>query len=257
VNGPVLTGVYSLITEGLERGPLHVTLIDPERQEPEKAAVMAADARTGGTDILLVGGTTGVDAVKMDRTIEAIRELCDLPVVIFPASSVSLSPRADAILFMSLMNSRSVKYVNGEAVMGSFMIRQMGLEAIPTGYVVVDPGMTVGEVGEVSLVSRNDCKSASCYALAAQYFGMKLFYMEGGSGVKDPIPNEMISEVRSVIDIPLVVGGGISNPKRAEEAVKAGADIIVTGTLVEKERDIPSSVRELRKAMTRGWRDRI
>jgi phosphoglycerol geranylgeranyltransferase len=252
----LLTGVYGLIIEGLEHGPLHVTLIDPDRQSPEKAAIMAADACRGGTDILLVGGTTGVDADGMDRTIAAIRERSDLPVVIFPASSHSLSPRADGVLFMSLMNSRSVKYVNGEAVMGSFMIRQMGLEPIPTGYIVVDPGMTVGEVGDVSLVSRNDCKSASCYALAAQYFGMKLFYMEGGSGVKDPIPDEMIEEVRSVIDIPLVVGGGISSPKRAEAAVQAGADIIVTGTLVEKERDIASSVRELKMAMTRGWRDR-
>lgn len=251
-----LAGVYARISEGLERGPIHVTLIDPEKQGPQLAASMASDAQRGGTDILLVGGTTGVDGAKMDRTIRAIRERCDLPVVIFPASSVSLSPRADAILFMSLMNSRSVRYVNGEAVMGSFMVRQMGLEPIPTGYVVVEPGMTVGEVGDVSLVSRHDCRSASCYGLAAQYFGMKLFYMEGGSGVKDPIPVDMIREVRSAIEIPLVVGGGISNPERAEAAVKAGADIIVTGTLVEKDGDIPSSVGELTKAMLRGWRGR-
>lgn len=252
-----MPGIYDRMTEGLRRGPIHVTLIDPEKQDPAKATSMALDAEVGGTDILLVGGTTGVDATKLDRTILSIKEKSDLPVVIFPASSVSISPRADAILFMSLMNSRSVRYVNGEAVMGSFLVRQMKLEPIPTGYIVVDPGMTVGEVGDVDLVPRNDCKGASCYALAAQYFGNKLFYMDGGSGVKDPIPVGMIEEVRSVISIPLVVGGGISNPKRAEAAVKAGADIIVTGTLVEKEMDIASSVRELKMAMTRGWRDRL
>jgi phosphoglycerol geranylgeranyltransferase len=251
-----MAGVYARILEGLERGPIHVTLIDPEKQGPRIASTMASDAQEGGTDLLLVGGTTGVDGESMDRTIEAIRERTDLPVVIFPASSVSLSPRADAILFMSLMNSRSVRYVNGEAVMGSFMVRQMDLETIPTGYVVVEPGMTVGEVGDVSLISRRDCRSASCYGLAAQYFGMRLFYMEGGSGVMDPIPDEMIKEVSSTIDIPLVVGGGISSPGRAEAAVKAGADIIVTGTLVEREGDIRSSVNELKKAMLRGWRDR-
>jgi phosphoglycerol geranylgeranyltransferase len=251
-----LTGIYERIMDGLKLGPLHVTLIDPDKQSPEKARTMALEAEEGGSDIILVGGTSGVDRKKMDDTTRQIKGRVDLPVILFPASSITLSPHADGILFMSLMNSRSVQFVNREAVMGSQAIREMGIEPIPTGYIVVEPGMLVGEVGDVSLLERDDCESAVCYALAAQYFGMKLFYLEGGSGVWTPVPAEMVREVKRTIDIPLVVGGGISNPGEARNIVSAGADIVVTGTLIEKDEDIVDSISELKRAMIEGWKGR-
>lgn len=252
-----MSGVHDHIMETLEKGPVHVTLIDPDKQPPSKSASIASEACEGGTDIILVGGTTGVEASVMEEALKAIKGSVGIPVVIFPASSVSVSSYADAILFMSLMNSRSVRYVNREAVMGSHLIREIGLETIPTGYIVVEPGMLVGEVGEVDLIGREDCRSASCYALAAQFFGMKLFYLEGGSGVIEHLPLKMITSVKEAIDIPLVVGGGIKGPSEALDVVRAGVDIVVTGTLVEVEKDIQGAIRSVKKGMLEGWSERI
>ena len=102
------------------------------------------------------------------------------------------------------------------------------------GYIVVEPGMTVGKVGKAILIKRNEIDLAVSYALAAQFFGMKLVYFEAGSGAPETVPAEMVREVKKEINIPLIVGGGITSREKAEPIIKAGADIIVTGTLVER-----------------------
>lgn len=244
------------IMEMLESGPIHVTLIDPDRQTPEEALDMVRQAESGGTSIILVGGTTGVDQHKLDTTLDMIMGNTKLPVILFPASSDVISHMVDAVLFMSLMNSRNPQLVIGEAVEGGVKIRKMGIEAISTGYVVVEPGMLVGEVGEVDLIGRDDVETAVKYAVSAEILGMKLFYIEGGSGVEDPVPSEMIRKIRESIDIPLVVGGGIRSPEIAGAAVLAGADIIVTGTMVEQEDDIEVSVSSMVNKMKRAYMER-
>ena len=244
------------ISRGLEDGPIHVTLIDPDKQPPPRAASMAIEAESGGTDILLIGGTTGVDAAKLGATICAVREVSGLPIVIFPASSVSISCHADAIFFMSLLNSRDVRYVIREAARASLDLARSGIEVIPVGYLVFEPGMVVGRIGDVDLIARDDLRTAQEYAKAAELFGMGLCYLEGGSGVKEPIPPAMISAVREVVDIPIILGGGISDPRRARAAVTAGADVIVTGTMVEREPDITVAVRAMIDGMVKGWKER-
>ena len=199
--------------------------------------------------MIMVGGTKGVDIPKLATTLGSIRESTDLPLVIFPASSDLISERADAILMLSLMNSRNHRFIWGEAVRRAREIRGMDIETISTGYVVVEPGMLVGEVGEVDLIARDDPDLATSYGITAELMGMDLFYLEGGSGVKEPIPPKMISSIKEEISIPLVVGGGIRTPKFAAEAVRAGADIVVTGNVVEREGDITCSVRSLTEAI--------
>lgn len=233
-----------------------MTLIDPDKQPPEKAASMAVQAESGGTHMLLIGGTTGVDAAKLGATLRAVRDVTRLPMVIFPASSGSLSCCADAIFFMSLLNSRDVRYVIREAARASLELASSGIEIIPVGYLVFEPGMLVGRIGDVDLISRNDIRTAREYAKAAELFGMGLCYLEGGSGVLEPIPPEMISAVREVVDIPIVLGGGITDARRAREGVRAGADIIVTGTMVEREPDITGAVRSIVEGMVEGWKER-
>jgi phosphoglycerol geranylgeranyltransferase len=251
-----VTQVYEKIKKMLESGPIHVTLIDPDRQTPDEAIEMVRRAEAGGTSIILVGGTTGVDQRKLDTTLDMIVGKTELPVILFPASAEVISHMVDAVLFMSLMNSRNPKLVIGEAVEGGVKIRKMGVEAISTGYVVVEPGMLVGEVGEVDLIGRDDLDTAVKYAASAEILGMKLFYIEGGSGVETPVPYEMIRSVSDNIDIPLVVGGGIRSPETAGKVVLAGADIIVTGTMVEQEDDIETSVSAMVREMKRAYLDR-
>ncbi|MGA1822980.1 MAG: geranylgeranylglyceryl/heptaprenylglyceryl phosphate synthase [Thermoplasmatota archaeon] len=248
--------VFKKIREMLVSGPLHVTLIDPDRQTPEKALEMVRQAEAGGTSIILVGGTTGVDQHKLDSTLDEIMGRTDLPVILFPASADVISHMVDGVLFMSLMNSRNPMMVIGEAVEGGVKIRDMGVEPISTGYVVVEPGMLVGKVGEVDLIQREDIDTAVKYAVSAEIMGMKLFYIEGGSGVEYPVPYDMIREIRKRVNIPLVVGGGIRSPEIAREAVLAGADIIVTGTMVEQEEDIEKSVSSMVNEMKNAYRER-
>ncbi|MFW3145782.1 MAG: geranylgeranylglyceryl/heptaprenylglyceryl phosphate synthase [Thermoplasmatota archaeon] len=251
-----MSGVRDLISKRLERGPVHVTLIDPDKQGPERSASLASHAQEGGTDILLIGGTTGVNDEKLGTTISAVKAETSLPIIIFPTSHQVLSPDADAVFYMSLMNSRNLDYVIREAARGSLRIAEMGLEAIPVGYIVVEPGMTVGEVGDVDLIPRSDTRTAMEYAKAAELFGMDFCYLEGGSGVSEPIPYEMIRSVRSILSIPIILGGGINSPQRAFEAVKAGADVIVTGTFIEREKDLRSAVSSMTEAMGRAWKER-
>jgi phosphoglycerol geranylgeranyltransferase len=245
-----------MISRRLNESPVHVTLIDPDKQPPGRAAEMAVQAEDGGTHILLIGGTTGVDAQKLGATLCAVKEVSDLPMVIFPASSTSISCHADAIFFMSLLNSRDVRYVVREAARASLELSRSGMEIIPVGYLVFEPGMLVGRIGDVDLIARDDIRTAQEYAKATELFGMGFCYLEGGSGVSEPIPSGMISAVREVIDIPIILGGGISDAAKAEEAVRAGADIIVTGTMVERETDIEGAVRDTVSGMVRGWKDR-
>lgn len=248
--------VKEMISRRLDESPVHVTLIDPDRQSPNKASKMAVQAETGGTDILLIGGTTGVDAGKLGSTLCAVREVSNLPVVIFPASSGSISCDADAIFFMSLLNSRDVRFVIREAAKASLELARSGLEIIPVGYLVFEPGMVVGKIGDVDLIARDDIRTAQEYAKAAELFGMDYCYLEGGSGVNEPIPSKIVSAVRDVVDVPIILGGGISHPEKAREAVRAGADVVVTGTMVEKEPNIAEAVKCTIEGMVRGWKER-
>ncbi len=225
--------VKDYIHERLGHGPLHMTLLDPAKQEPEQAAELSAMAKELGTDAIMVGGSTDVTQENLDATVKAIKKSCDLPVIYFPSGAHAISRYCDAIYFMSMLNSRSIKHVIGEQVAGAPIVKMLGLEPISMGYIIVAPGMKVGEVGQAEVVKRDDLKGACAYALAAEFMGMQLVYLEAGSGAPEPVPLEMVTAVKKAITVPLVVGGGIRNGEQALAVKKAGADIIVTGTIVE------------------------
>lgn len=229
--------VYESILERRRQGRLHMTLLDPEKQSAEEAAKMSAEAAAAGTDAIMVGGSTGVTQDKVDNTILAIKAAAKLPVILFPASSANLSPHADALYFMSLLNSRDPRLIIGEQRLAAPIVRAWGLETIPMAYLVVEPGMRAGQVGDAELITRKNPVVAVQYALAAQMFGMKLVYLEAGSGAPEPVPDRLIRAVRDAIDIPVVVGGGIRTPEAARTVAQAGADIVVTGTIVEVARE--------------------
>ena len=237
------------IIKKVKKKKLHFALLDPDKQTPEKAGEIAKTAEKAGSTAIMVGGSTIVSQDQVDETVKAIKEKSNLPVILFPSGAKYLSKYADAVFFMSLLNSRNLDFVIREHVKGAPFVKQSGIEPISMGYVIVEPGMTAGRVGEVDLVGKNDIDAAIGYALSAQYLGMDLFYLEAGSGAPEPVSNEMIKAVKEAIDIPLIIGGGIRRPKIAAEKAKAGADIVVTGTKLEQDKHVKKTLADLIKAI--------
>ncbi len=227
--------VEEYLHEHLEKGPVHFTLIDPDKSPGKRAAKVARGAVDLGSDVILLGGSTGISREVMGATASAVKAEVDAPVVIFPEGATSLTPEADAVLFMSLLNSRNLDLVIRTHARAAPVVRSMGLEAIPLGYLVIAPGMRVGEVGQVDVVAREDVDAAAGYALAAELLGMRFVYLEAGSGAPAPVPAPMVRAVRSALSIPLVVGGGIRTGADARSLLDAGAQLLVTGTITEEE----------------------
>ena len=229
--------VYESLLERRTRGRLHMTLLDPDKQSAAEAGRIAADAAKSGTDAIMIGGSTGVTQDKVDATVLAIKAAAKVPTILFPASAANLSRHADALYFMSLLNSRNPRLIVGEQRRAAPLVKKWGLETIPMAYLVVEPGMRAGEVGQADPIPRSRPEDAVEYALAAQMLGMKLVYLEAGSGAPEPVPAPMIRAVREALDIPLIVGGGIRTADAAATVARAGADIVVTGTIVERAKD--------------------
>ena len=234
----------------------HITLIDPASQSPDVAAERVMVAVDCGTSMIFVGGSTDTPDAIVHATCEAIQEAlelrvfaasqnpeCDeedskIPVVLFPGGAHALSPAADAITFMMLMNSTSRKFLVGEQVRGAPHLHNYAVEALPTGYVVCAPGGKVGEVGQVELIQEDDVELINAYARCGQMFGFKLLYLEAGSGAKSQVSPALIESAKQVDGLTLLVGGGIRTGAQAKIAAQAGADWIVTGTLTEDAADL-------------------
>lgn len=226
--------VKDYLLEKMKDGTLHMALIDPDKQAPEEAAAIAKRLKEAGTDAIMIGGSTDVTSEKLDATTVAIKNAVGLPTIYFPSGANAMSKNIDAIYFMSMINSQDIKLLVGEQIKASRFVKKLGIEPISMGYIIVEPGMKVGEVGKAHPIKRNDLDSAISHSLAAEYFGMSFVYLEAGSGADKPVPTEMITAVKKEISVPLIVGGGIRTPEDAAAIRKAGADIIVTGTFIER-----------------------
>jgi phosphoglycerol geranylgeranyltransferase len=232
-----------------EEKKLHFSLIDPDKQTTETAGRIAKTVTEVGSSAIMVGGSTVQTQEQVDETVKAIKDNSNLPIILFPSGAKFLSKYADAVFFMSLLNSRNIDFIIREHVKGAPFVKKFGLEPISMGYIIVEPGMTAGKVGDADLVKQDDVKTAVGYALAAQYLGMKLLYFEAGSGAYYPVSDEMIKSIKESADIPLIVGGGIRTPETAREKVRAGADIIITGTTLEKEKNLKKTLTNIIKAI--------
>jgi len=187
--------VESYLRERLKRKKLHLTLLDPEEQTPDKAVEIAKNAVAGGTDGIMLGGST-TDSIELDLTAKALQENVDVPIILFPGNISGVSKYADAIFFMSLLNSSNPYWIIGAPALGAPLVKKLGIETISMGYMVVEPGGTVGWIGDAKLIPRNKPDIAVAYAMAAEFFGMKLLYLEAGSGADQSIPEEMIAKVK-------------------------------------------------------------
>ncbi len=229
------TNTYEYIINKLNNdGALHFSLIDPDpiRQGPIDAAKMAKLAVDAGTDAILIGGSTAFDQRLVEDTISAIKEKVAVPIIIFPGSIANVSSKADAILFMSILNSTDPYFIIGQQAIGSYTVKLANLEQISTAYLIIEPGGTAGWISNAKLLPRKKPKLTAAYSLAAEMFGFKLIYLEAGSG-SESIPPEILKLCKKVIKIPIIAGGGIQTKEDARILVKAGADIIVMGTFLE------------------------
>lgn len=222
-----------LLDKICSEGTIHITLIDPEKVSPSQALIIAETAKASGTSAIMVGGSTFISTKHLDDVVRAIKRDVDIPVILFPNNVTSISRYADAIWFMSLLNSTDPYFIIGAQVLGAPLVKKYRLEPIPMGYIIVGEGGTAGVIGRAVPIPYDKPELAAAHALAGQYLGMRFIYLEAGSGAKIPVPQEMIRAVKRFIDIPLIVGGGIKSEDQAFAAATAGADIIVTGNVIE------------------------
>lgn len=230
-------------------GTIHVALVDPEKVSPESAARTAEEAKNAGTAAIMVGGSTALSTTHLDGVVQAIKKAVDVPVILFPSNITGISKYADAIWFMSLLNSFDPYFIIGAQVLGAPIIRSFRLEAIPLGYVIIGEGGAASVIGRACPIPYDKAELAVAHALAAEYMGMRFVYLEAGSGAKHTVQREMISVVKQVLSIPLIVGGGIKTGKQAKEIAGAGADIVVTGTLTETEGNLNEKIGDIVSAI--------
>lgn len=236
--------IENYLNETLKEHKLHFTLIDPDEQTPQEAVEIAKQAKKARSDAILVGGSI-TDQEDLNITVKSIKEEVDLPVILFPGNISGVSKYADALLFMSLLNSTNPYWITGAQALSAPSIKKMGIETIPMGYLIIEPGGTVGWVGDSKPIPHKKSDLAVAYALAAEFLGMRVIYLEAGSGADSHIPVDFIMKVKKLTNLMVIVGGGIKTAQDALEVKEAGADIIITGTVVEETDDTYKKIKEL------------
>lgn len=240
--------VYSsLLNKKANAQKSFAVLIDPDKvtlSGIDKLCGLAVDAKV---DYIFVGGSL-VISNQLDDVILQIKKNCNIPVILFPGSPSQLSRYGDALLYLSLISGRNPELLIGQHVISAPFVKQTGLEIISTGYMVIDGGSptTVSYISNALPIPADKNEIAMCTAIAGEMLGMKLIYMDAGSGAKRPVHENMIAAVARNIEVPLVIGGGITSPEKAYHNCKAGADLMVIGNVIEKD---PSLIAEMAAAI--------
>lgn len=240
--------LYQKLQEAKDTGKKKfAVLIDPDQlrmNNLDKILNLAIEAKV---DYFFIGGSLIINSV-LDDCLSHIAKACDIPKILFPGNSLQLSYKADAILFLSLISGRNAELLIGRHVNTAPYIKLSPLEVMPTGYMLVDGGITttVAYISNTTPIPAAKDDIALCTAMAGEMLGLKLIYMDAGSGAKNPISTSMIDSVSGGIQIPLIVGGGIRTPEKAKENIEAGADVIVVGNAIEKD---PSIIKEIADAI--------
>jgi phosphoglycerol geranylgeranyltransferase len=240
--------VYSSIVESKNKGKKQFALlVDPDKLSGEEEAAIAENAKKAKVDFIFVGGSLLTND-HLNTCIQALKKHCKIPIVLFPGSTLQINKEADAILYLSLISSRNAEMLIGKHVESAPHIKASRLEVLPTGYMLVESGRptAVSYMSNSTPIPHDKKEIAICTALAGELLGLKLIYMDGGSGALNPISTEMIAAVNRHISVPLIIGGGINTPERAIANCKAGADVIVVGNAIEKDKNL---IAEMAKAI--------
>jgi phosphoglycerol geranylgeranyltransferase len=238
---------HSLISKKSRGQKSFAVLIDPDKVSMESVDKLCRRVIEAHVDYLLVGGSL-VISNQLDEVIRRIKHNCNIPVILFPGSPSQISKHADALLYLSLISGRNPELLIGQHVISAPFVKQSGLEIISTGYMVVDGGAptTVSYISNALPLPADKNEIAICTAMAGEMLGMKVIYLDAGSGARKPVSENMIAAVAGNISVPLIVGGGISDPEKAYLNCKAGADLVVIGNAIEKD---PSLIAEMASAV--------
>ena len=221
-------------------------LIDPDKYSSKSLIDAVVVARKAMVSYFLVGGSL-LEKDNLDETIRVIKDNCEIPVIIFPGDVLQINKQADAILLLSLISGRNAELLIGKHVVAAPYLKESGLEILPTGYMLIDSGRptTASYMSNSLPIPSNKDGIAVSTAMAGEMLGLKLIYMDGGSGAMNPISVSMIESVKSAIKVPLIIGGGIVTPQLASERFKAGADVIVVGNAIETENSLIERMAEV------------
>jgi len=221
-----------------QRGTGYVVLIDPDKQPLQESVALAVKAEQESADVIFIGGSL-LSTPIFDELVSQIKENVTIPVIIFPGSVQQISRFADAILFMSLISGRNPDLLIGQHVMAAPIVKMLQIEAIPMGYMLIESGrVTSAEfMSNTKPIPRDKPDIAVAHALAAEYLGMKMIYLEAGSGAHHPVPDKMIYAIAKKCRLPIIVGGGIKTPEIARQKAEAGASFVVTGNILEENSD--------------------
>ena len=230
-------GIYHSLTDRKRTGKKSfAVLIDPDKVNDQSMEQLIQLSVSAKVDYFLVGGSLVVSNY-LDNCLQLIKRSCAIPTILFPGSPSQVSNHADALLYLSLISGRNAELLIGQHVVSAPMVKKSGLEIMSTGYMVVDGGAptTVSYISNASTLPADKNEIAVCTAMAGEMLGMKLIYMDAGSGAKIAITESMIEKVSQSISVPLLVGGGIVEPEKAYLNCKAGADVVVVGNAIEKD----------------------
>ncbi|MBL7795168.1 MAG: geranylgeranylglyceryl/heptaprenylglyceryl phosphate synthase [Saprospiraceae bacterium] len=240
--------LYEGLLEAKARGEKRLAvLIDPDKTRIRHLDQVVDAASEGGVHYFFIGGSLVVNDM-LDTVLAGIRRRCSIPIVLFPGNSFQLSYRADAILFLSLISGRNAELLIGQHVVAAPFLKMSPLEIISTGYMLIDGGVqtSVQYMSNTWPIPANKVDIAVCTAMAGEMLGLKMIYLEAGSGAHNPVPEDMVEAVAGVLHVPLIVGGGIRTPEKATALLHAGADLLVVGSAVEED---PGRIRELAAAV--------
>lgn len=221
-------------------------LLDPDKVDLRSAGKLLRLAVESKVDYFFVGGSL-ITNDNFSILIELLKRETSIPVIIFPGSNLQVSNGADGILFLSLISGRNPEYLIGQHVAAAPALKKSKLEVLPTGYMLVDCGKptTVSYISNTTPIPYDKPSVAACTAMAGELLGMKLIYLDGGSGASRTISGEMISQVKEAVKLPVIVGGGIKSVDKAREVLAAGADIIVVGNAIEEQPMLLTEIAEM------------
>jgi putative glycerol-1-phosphate prenyltransferase len=232
--------IYNQIIANKQEGKKSFALlIDPDKQDDSELIIVIEKAKQAKTDYFFVGGSLLTND-SLDSCLSTLKEHSNIPVVLFPGNAMQVNDKADGILFLSLISGRNAEMLIGRQVITAPILKQSSLEVLPTGYILVDSGKptTVSYMSNTTPIPAEKNSVAACTAIAGEMLGLKLIFMDGGSGAQKPISAEMINEVSKSVNTPLIIGGGISSGEKAAANCNAGADIIVVGNAIEKDKNL-------------------
>jgi phosphoglycerol geranylgeranyltransferase len=241
-----LKNIYPLFTEAKSaKKSKFAVLIDPDKMSKNNMELTIKTAIDAKVDFFFLGGSLVVND-NLDTWLKMIHQQSEIPSVLFPGSSLQLSLKADALLFLSLISGRNPELLIGKHVQVAPFLKMSQLDIIPTGYVLIDGGVqtTVQYISNTSPIPANKNDIAVCTAMAGEMLGLKTIYMDAGSGAINPISPSMIHDVSQSINIPLIVGGGIRNAEHATLAAQSGADVVVVGNAIEKSTQLIVEISE-------------